>query len=97
MTKNKQVSALLIAALLATGVATTASARDGDMRGMRGENRAEMFNQLDTNGNGSVSAEEFEARRQSVCPCGYRRQRSFDRGRTGSRWSGSGATPRRDG
>jgi Ca2+-binding EF-hand superfamily protein len=58
MTQNKQVSTLLIAALLATGVASTATAKNGDMRA---ENRAQAFAQMDANSDGSVSAEEFAA------------------------------------
>jgi hypothetical protein len=56
MKVNKQVSAILIATLLAGGVATTVSAQNNDARE---ERRAEMFSQLDTNGDGSISAEEF--------------------------------------
>lgn len=56
MRTNTQVSALLIAALVAGGVATTVSAQDTSAREDR---RAEMFSQMDSNGDGSVSAEEF--------------------------------------
>ncbi|GGB87495.1 hypothetical protein GCM10011363_00160 [Marivita lacus] len=56
MTLNKQVSALIIAALAASGVATTVAAQDDTGRTDR---RAQMFLQLDTNGDGVVSAEEF--------------------------------------
>jgi Ca2+-binding EF-hand superfamily protein len=58
MTKNKQVSALLIAALLATGVASTATAKNEDMRA---EHRAQAFERMDANNDGSVSSEEFMA------------------------------------
>lgn len=57
MTMNKQVSALVIAALLAT-TAGTAFAQDSDTREDR---RSEAFAEIDTNGDGSVSAEEFAA------------------------------------
>ena len=56
MTMNKQVSALVIAALVATGAASSVAAQDGSPRT---ERRAQMFTQLDTNGDGVVSAEEF--------------------------------------
>jgi len=56
MTRNKQVSALVIAALVATGAASSAMAQDSTQRS---ERRAEMFTQLDTDGDGVVSAEEF--------------------------------------
>jgi Ca2+-binding EF-hand superfamily protein len=58
MTLNKQVSGLVIAALLATGVVTSVSAQDATPRADR---RAEAFAQLDTNSDGSVSADEFAA------------------------------------
>ncbi len=58
MTKNKQVSALVIAALLAT----TAGAAFAQDTASREDRRAAMFAELDTNGDGTVSAEEFEAR-----------------------------------
>ncbi|WP_439121608.1 EF-hand domain-containing protein [Marivita sp.] len=57
MTLNKQVSTLIIAALLATG-ASTAFAQDNSNREDR---RAEAFAELDTNGDGTVTAEEFAA------------------------------------
>lgn len=57
MTMNKQVSALVIAALLAT-TAGAAFAQDATSRE---ERRAEMFAELDTNGDGTISAEEFAA------------------------------------
>lgn len=57
MTINKQVSALVIAALLAT-TAGAAFAQDATSRE---ERRTEMFAELDANGDGSVSAEEFAA------------------------------------
>ncbi|MCK0150647.1 EF-hand domain-containing protein [Marivita sp. S6314] len=58
MTSTKQVSALLSAALLTTGVGTAVSAQEA---GGREDRRAEMFARLDTDKNGSVSAEEFAA------------------------------------
>jgi Ca2+-binding EF-hand superfamily protein len=56
MTMKKQVSALVIGALVATGAASSVAAQDGSQRS---ERRAQMFAQLDTDGNGVVSAEEF--------------------------------------
>lgn len=56
MKTTKQVSALLIAALVAGGVSTAASAQSNTVREDR---RAELFAEMDTNGDGSVSAEEF--------------------------------------
>lgn len=56
MTMNKQVSALVIAALVATGAASSVFAQDD---AVRSEQRAQMFSQLDANGDGVVSAEEF--------------------------------------
>lgn len=56
MTLKTQISSALIVTLLATGAATAVSAQDS---GAREDRRAEMFSQLDTNGDGSVSAEEF--------------------------------------
>lgn len=58
MTMKKQVSALVIAALLAS-TAGIAFAQDADSRA---ERRAQAFAELDTNGDGSVSAEEFATR-----------------------------------
>ncbi|SHH93475.1 EF-hand domain-containing protein [Marivita hallyeonensis] len=58
MTSKMQVSAFLIAALMTTGVATGVSAQSN---GMRDDRRAEMFQRLDADNNGSVSAEEFAA------------------------------------
>ncbi|OSQ45641.1 EF-hand domain-containing protein [Marivita geojedonensis] len=58
MSMNKQVSTLVIAALLATGATTTFAHENG----ARDERRTEMFAELDTNGDGSVSAEEFANR-----------------------------------
>lgn len=57
MTMNKQVSALVIAALLAT-TAGAAFAQDATQRE---ERRAAVFAELDSNADGSVSAEEFAA------------------------------------
>lgn len=59
MTFSKQVSAALIATLLATGAATTVSAQSA---GDREERRAEVFQELDANNDGAVSAEEFANR-----------------------------------
>ena len=56
MKPKTQLTSVLIAALLATGAATTVTAQGADAREDR---RAQMFTQLDTNGDGSVSAEEF--------------------------------------
>lgn len=56
MNVNKQVSALVIAALVATSAASSVMAQDGAMSADR---RAQMFSQLDANGDGTVSAEEF--------------------------------------
>ncbi|MFA8386526.1 MAG: EF-hand domain-containing protein [Pelagibaca sp.] len=56
MTLNKQVSALIIAALAASGIATTVAAQDDTARTDR---RAQVFAELDTDGDGVVSAEEF--------------------------------------
>jgi Ca2+-binding EF-hand superfamily protein len=57
MTMNKQVSALVIATLLAT-TAGAAFAQDATTRE---ERRAAVFAELDANADGSVSAEEFAA------------------------------------
>lgn len=59
MTLSKQVSAALMATLLATGAATTVSAQSAAGRDDR---RAEMFQELDANNDGTVSAEEFNNR-----------------------------------
>lgn len=58
MNKTKQVSALLIAALVATGVTGSVQAQEGNAREDR---RAEMFAELDANNDGTISAEEFQA------------------------------------
>lgn len=58
MKTKTQVSAVVIAALMATGMTTTAFAQNA---GNRAEHRAEMFERLDTNNDGSISAEEFAA------------------------------------
>lgn len=58
MKMNKQVSTLLIAALLTSGVATSVAAKEG---GWHQDRRAEMFEQLDTDKSGSITAEEFTA------------------------------------
>jgi Ca2+-binding EF-hand superfamily protein len=57
MTHNKTVSALVIAALLAT----TAGAALAQQATTREDRRATVFAELDANGDGSVSAEEFAA------------------------------------
>ena len=57
MTFNKQVSTLVIAALLATG-ASTAFAHD---KANRDDRRAEIFAELDANGDGTLTADEFAA------------------------------------
>ncbi|MFP7569939.1 EF-hand domain-containing protein [Marivita sp. S2033] len=58
MKTSTQISAVLVAALMATGAATTVSAQSASTRDDR---RAEMFQQMDADGDGSISAEEFAA------------------------------------
>ena len=56
MINSKQVSAILIASLLAASAATGVAAQTS---GDREERRAEMFQDLDANNDGSVSEDEF--------------------------------------
>jgi len=59
MKMSKQVSAVLVATLLATSAATVVTAQSaGDGK----DRRAEMFQELDANNDGTVSAEEFNNR-----------------------------------
>ncbi|MCL3882158.1 EF-hand domain-containing protein [Marivita sp. GX14005] len=60
MTRRSSISALFIATLVASSGATMVAAKGFD-RG--GQGRAEMFREMDANADGSVSAEEFAARK----------------------------------
>ncbi|MFP7674310.1 EF-hand domain-containing protein [Marivita sp. S0852] len=58
MKTSTYISTLIVAALLTTGGAISVAAQEA---GSREDRRAEMFADLDADGNGVVSAEEFAA------------------------------------